>query len=220
MLKYKVHTLILFLFLLGSINYINAQNNTLPLFGKVIYLDMGHGGSDPGAMYKDIMEKDINLNIGKKLEKKLSDLGAIVYLTRYGDYDLSVTYTINNKRSDLSRRANLINKSQADLFLSIHLNAEETGVWQGAQVFYNDKLKENKVIADLFQKYFKKKLNSKRKAKVDNSLYLLKRINQPGILLELGFLSNANDRYLLKQDSYQDKLTTIIQNAIIEYFEN
>lgn len=220
MLKYKVHTLILFLFLLGSINYINAQNNTLPLFGKVIYLDMGHGGSDPGAMYKDIMEKDINLNIGKKLEKKLSDLGAIVYLTRYGDYDLSVTYTINNKRSDLSRRANLINKSQADLFLSIHLNAEESGVWQGAQVFYNDKLKENKVIADLFQKYFKKKLNSKRKAKVDNSLYLLKRINQPGILLELGFLSNANDRYLLKQDSYQDKLTTIIQNAIIEYFEN
>ena len=171
-------------------------------------------------MYKDIMEKDINLNIGKKLEKKLSDLGAIVYLTRYGDYDLSVTYTINNKRSDLSRRANLINKSQADLFLSIHLNAEESGVWQGAQVFYNDKLKENKVIADLFQKYFKKKLNSKRKAKVDNSLYLLKRINQPGILLELGFLSNANDRYLLKQDSYQDKLTTIIQNAIIEYFEN
>lgn len=219
MQKYKIQVLLIFFFFLVSINYINAQNNTIPLFGKVIYIDIGHGGVDPGAMYKDVMEKDINLKIGKKIEEKLTPLGAIVYLTRYGDYDLSVTYTINNKRSDLSRRANLINKSQADLFISIHLNAEESGTWQGAQVFYNDKLKENKILADLFQEYFKKNLNSRRKSKVDNNLYLLKRINQPGILLELGFLSNANDRYLLKQDSYQDKISTVIQNAIIEYFK-
>lgn len=211
---------VLFIFLICSFSLVYASNQTMPLLGKVIYVDIGHGGNDPGAMYKDILEKDINLSVGKILEQKLLSLGAIVYLTRYGDYDLSVTNTINNKRSDLSRRGNLINKSDCDLFLSIHLNAEETGVWRGAQVFYNNKLEQNKIIADIFQKYFKKELNSTRKAKVDNDLYLLKRIERPGILLELGFLSNANDRYLLKQESYQNKLADTITSATLYYFNN
>ena len=211
---------VLFIFLICSFSLVYASNQTMPLLGKVIYVDIGHGGNDPGAMYKDILEKDINLSVGKILEQKLLSMGAIVYLTRYGDYDLSVTNTINNKRSDLSRRGNLINKSDCDLFLSIHLNAEETGVWRGAQVFYNSKIEQNKIIADIFQKYFKKELNSTRKAKVDNDLYLLKRIERPGILLELGFLSNSNDRYLLKQESYQNKLADTITSATLYYFNN
>lgn len=219
MLKYKVTVLTIFLISLYSINVVRAANNDMPLLGKVIYIDCGHGGSDPGAMYKSIMEKDINLNIGKKVEKNLMKLGAIVYMTRYGDYDLSVTYTINNKRSDLSRRANLVNKADASMFISIHLNAEDTGIWQGSQVFYNNKNDQNALIADIFQQQFKSDLNSNRKAKVDNQLYLLKRIKVPGVLLELGFLSNANDRYLLKQDYYQNKLALTIQNAIVKYFE-
>lgn len=218
MFKYKFLVFLLFLLSLICINNINAYNNQLPLFGKVIYIDSGHGGNDPGAMYKNIMEKDINLKIGKKLEEKLVKLGAIVYMTRYGDYDLAVTYTNNNKRSDLSRRANLINKTQTDLFISIHLNAENSGLWKGAQVFYNDKNKQNEILAKIFEKHFKKNLGSKRKSKVDNKLYLLKRVTTPGVLLEMGFLSNANDRYLLNQDFYQEKVATVIQNGIIEYF--
>lgn len=218
MLKYKIYVFFVFLIFICTFSFVHADNNKFPLLGKVIYVDIGHGGSDPGAMYKDILEKNINLNIGKKIEEKLFSLGAIVYLTRYDDYDLSVTNTINNKRSDLSRRSNLINKSKCDLFLSIHLNAEESGVWRGAQVFYNDKLKENKEIAELFQKSFKNELNSNRKAKVDNELYLLRRIDRPGVLLEVGFLSNINDRYLLKQDSYQNKVAITIVNTIVKYF--
>ena len=219
-MRYKICVFLLFLICLFATQYVYASNNEFPLMGKVIYVDIGHGGNDPGAMYKDILEKDINLEIGKKIEQSLLKKGAIVYLTRYDDYDLSVTNTINNKRSDLSRRGNLINKSGCDLFISIHLNAEETGVWRGAQVFYNDKLEKNKKIAETIQKYFKKNLNSTRKAKVDNSLYLLKRIDRPGVLLELGFLSNSNDRYLLKQESYQNKISDTITNAIISYFND
>lgn len=219
-MRYKICVFLLFLICLFSTQYVYASNNEFPLMGKVIYVDIGHGGNDPGAMYKDILEKDINLEISKKIEQNLLKKGAIVYLTRYDDYDLSVTNTINNKRSDLSRRGNLINKSGCDLFISIHLNAEETGVWRGAQVFYNDKLEKNKKIAETIQKYFKKNLNSTRKAKVDNSLYLLKRIDRPGVLLELGFLSNSNDRYLLKQESYQNKISDTITNAIISYFND
>ncbi len=220
MLKYKIYVLLIFLISLCSINYIYAKNNELLLLGKVIYIDPGHGNLDPGAMYKGIKEKDINLEISKKVEDILIKEGAIVYLTRYGDYDLSVPNTINRKRSDLSRRGNIINKSDCDLFISIHLNAEDTGVWRGAQVFYDDKNSENEKIAKIFQKHFKKDLNSTRKYKKTKELYLQKRIDKPGVLLELGFLSNASDRYLLKQDSYQNKIATTIRNSVVEYLTN
>ena len=220
MLRYKIYVLIFFILSILGIRYVNASIMELPLLGKVIYIDPGHGGKDPGAVYKNIMEKDINLSISEKIEKKLTALGAIVYMTRYGDYDLSVTYTINNKRRDLSRRANLIKKAKADIFISIHLNAEDTGTWKGEQVFYNSSNPKNKILAEIFQKEFKKYLNSNRKCKINNSLYLLKRINSPGVLLELGFLSNANNRYLLTKDYYQEKLAVIIQNGILKYFQN
>ena len=177
---------------LYGINYVNATSNTMPLIGKVIYIDPGHGGKDPGAMYNGVMEKDINLEISKVLERKLYEMGAIVYLTRYDDYDLSVNHTNNRKRSDLSRRSNVINKAKPDMYLSIHLNAESTGLYKGAQVFYSDNNKENKKIAELFQNEFKKNLGSLRKYKKDNNLYLEKRIKVPGVLIEVGFLSNPN----------------------------
>lgn len=179
-----------------------------------------HGGLDPGAMYQSVMEKDINLSISRKLEKKLFSLGAIVYLTRYGDYDLAVNNTINRKRSDLSRRGNIINKSKCDIFISIHLNAEETGLYRGAQAFYSDNNEQNQLIASILQDEFKKNLNSTRKYKNNNDLYLQKRIKVPGVLVELGFLSNSNERYLLRQQNYQEKLALIITNGIIKYFNS
>lgn len=219
MLRYKITVLFILLISICTFNFVEAGTNELPLLGKVIYLDPGHGGLDPGAMYKNIKEKNINLQISKNLEKRLTKLGAIVYLTRYDDYDLSVNNTINRKRSDLSRRGNIINKSDCDLFLSIHLNAENTGIWKGAQTFYNTNNKENKKIAELLQQQFKEDLNSKRKAKNKNNLYLQKRINRPGVLIEVGFLSNASERYLLKQEKYQDKVTLSIANALLKYFK-
>lgn len=201
-----------------GIGYVGAFQNEMPLLGKVIYLDAGHGGRDPGALYKSIKEKDINLAISKKLEEELSALGAIVYQTRYGDYDLSVPYASNRKRSDLSRRGNIINDSGCDLYLSIHLNAESSATWQGAQVFYDDVNAENETIAKLMQALFKKKLYTKRKEKKVNDLYLSKRTDRPGILLELGFLSNPNERYLLKTETYQTKLSHIITEGVVAYF--
>lgn len=218
MLRYKICVLFLFIIGICSMSFVSANTNNLPLFGKIIYIDAGHGGVDPGAIYKDIMEKDINLSISKILEEKLSKLGAVVYLTRYGDYDLSVTNTINRKRSDLSRRGNIINRSGCDLFISIHLNAESTGVWRGAQVFYNNENESNEVFAKILQKNLKRQLNSSREYKLSNDLYLQKRVDRPGVLIEVGFLSNASDRYLLKQATYQNKVANVIADSIIEYF--
>lgn len=218
MVKYKIFIFCLFLICINSISYVTASNRNVPLFGKVIYLDAGHGGLDPGAFYKNIKEKDINLSIAKKLEEELSSLGAIVYQTRYGDYDLAVPHNNNRKRSDLSRRGTIINDSKCDLYLTIHLNADNSTTLRGAQVFYDDINKDNLKIAKIMQSLFHEKLYSNREYKKVNDLYLSKWVDRPGVLLELGFLSNANDRYLLKSENYQQKLSHVITEGVLEYF--
>lgn len=200
-------------FLFGILSTFAIQKEELPLLGKVIYLDPGHGGLDGGAQYKDIYEKDINLSISLKLEEALTKLGAIVYLTRDGDYDLAVPNTIHRKKSDLSRRSNIINASMCDLFLSIHLNSEISGTWRGPQIFYDDTVSENKEIAEIFQKKMNDNLKGDRKIKQVTDLYLQKRITRPGVLVEIGFLSNANDRYLLRQEEYQNKVVFTLVEA-------
>lgn len=199
-----------------SINIVKAKNKDL--IGKIIFLDPGHGGMDPGAIYKDIYESKINLEITKKIERKLGELGAIVYLTRDGDYDLSLPNSYNHKRSDLSKRAEMINNSNCDLYLSIHLNSESTGIWHGAQVFYDDINSENKNIAYFFQERLKKELDTDREYKKITDRFLFKNINRPGVLVELGFLSNSNDRYLLMKDDYQEKVASILADTIVSYF--
>jgi phage terminase small subunit len=169
-------------------------------------------GMNPEHKYR--MEYD-----SKKLQIELEKLGAIVYLTREGDYDLAVPNTINRKRSDLSRRGNLINKSECDLYLSIHLNAETSSTWRGGQVFYDDINEKNQLLAKKIQDEFRKSLYSRRKIKEITDMYLSKRVKVPGVLLEIGYISNPNDRYLLKQDSYQSKVSKTIVNALIKYFD-
>lgn len=216
--RYKWSVFFLFFVSLFGITFVAAKENQQLLKGKVIYLDPGHGGADPGAMYKNIEEQSINLIIAKKTKDKLERLGATVYLTRYGDYDLSVPYAVNRKRSDLSRRANMINRSECDMYLSIHLNADTSSSWHGAEAYYDDVHSENQKIAQVMQQQFKKYLNSNRKYKQTDTMYLHKRIERPGGLLEVGFLSNPNERYLLTQDSYQNTIATAITEGILHYF--
>lgn len=218
-MKNKLISLMIVLVSILSINIIKASTTSRNLIGKVIYLDPGHGGVDPGAIYKDIYESNINLSIAKKLEKVLGENGAIVYLTRDGNYDLSLPNAIYRKRSDLSRRANIINESNCDLYISIHLNSESTGIWKGAQVFYDDINPENQKIAKIFQEAFVNNLNSNREYKEINDMYLHKRVERPGVLVEVGFLSNVSDRNLLISDVYQEKVANTILDAIYEYFK-
>ena len=220
MLQYKVYVFICLLFGIFSFSFVHARENNLPLLGKVIYIDPGHGGLDPGAIYKNIEEAPINLEISEKLEEVLTGYGAIVYMTRYGDYDLSLPSASNHKRSDLNQRIKLINESNCDLFLSIHLNADSSESWYGAQVFYDDINNENKILAEFLQKEFSSSLKSNRKVKQISDLYLYRKVERPGVLVEVGFLSNSNERYLLRQDSYQTKIVDSIANGVINYLNS
>ena len=206
--------------LLCFFNYVSAKNRNLPLLSKVIYLDAGHGGADSGAFYKNVKESDLNLKITEKVMNLLKNEGAIVYLTRYGDYDLSVSNAWNRKRSDLSRRANIINRSDCDLYLSIHLNAEDSGTLHGAETYYDTINPENKKIAKIFQEEFKKYLKTDRGYKENSTKYLQRRVSRPGVLLEVGFLSNSSERALLMNDTYQNKLADVIRKAVNRYFNS
>ncbi len=218
MLKYKLYVFFSFLTLLCLISFGQAKTVKEPLYQKTIFLDAGHGGPDSGALYRNIYEKDINLSIVKKLEQALKKKGAQVFLTRDGDYDLSVPYTVNRKRSDLSRRSNMINRSQCDLYISIHLNADTSTTYHGAQVFYDSKVKQNKKIAEIIQSDLKQYLYTTRDAKQKNDMYLFHRLEKPGVLVEIGYITNPNDRYLLLQNEYQKKVANILTNSIIRYF--
>lgn len=218
----KTAILYIFIIFVCMISFVQAQSPTsnLSLIGKVIYLDAGHGGTDPGTVYKNIYEKDINLEICKKLQTILEKEGAIVYQTRYGDYDLANINAYGRKKSDLNNRVKIINNSNADLYISIHLNSISSSTWSGAQVFYDDINKNNYELAGIMQKRLKKDLNTTREIKEISTMLMNRKITIPGILIEVGFLSNPNDRYLLKQSDYQYKVSESIKNGIIEYFFN
>ena len=218
MIKNKIYILFIFLIALCIFGVINTKAKELPLSKKIIYLDPGHGGVDPGSIYKNIYEKDINLKICLKLKEELEKKGAKVYLTRNEDYDLSTPNTRSRKKSDLNNRVRLINDSNADMYISIHLNSTTSSNWHGAQVFYDDVNKENKKIAEIMQEEFKNNLNTNREIDEITNMLLNRKVQIPGILIEAGFLSNNNDRYLLMKEEYQKKLSTIITNGVIKYF--
>ncbi|WP_396125756.1 N-acetylmuramoyl-L-alanine amidase CwlD [Bacillus sp. Marseille-Q3570] len=198
---------------------------SLPLTGKIIVLDAGHGGVDGGAVGKgNVQEKDIALNISLKLRDYLQQAGALVIMTRETDRDLASDGTKrirNRKTEDLLKRTEIVNTSEADMFVSIHLNAIPSSRWYGAQVFYNPAIEENEKLAKLIQEQIRSNLeNTTRKAKPISTVYMVRKAEIPGSLVEVGFLSNPNERELLKSKLYQTKLAASIYQGILRYYAN
>lgn len=217
MSKYKYLITFMFFLFSFSLSRVYASISDLPLLGKVIYLDAGHGGTDSGAVVNKLKEKDVNLILVKLLEERLVSSGAIVYLTRDGDYDLASS-KYQRKRSDLYNRAKLINNSNCDMYVSVHLNSTTSSKWRGLQIFYNSNNKKNKLLAEKVNDVLAINLSNVRKIKEDNSYYMYKNINVVGILIEAGFISNPNDNYLLRNNDYQIKLVDNIVKGIINYY--
>jgi N-acetylmuramoyl-L-alanine amidase len=200
------------------------QLSNLPLSGKIIVLDPGHGGPDPGAVKGDAIEKDISLSVSLKLRDYLQQQGALVILTRETDIDLAdkeLKGYSKRKVQDLNRRLDMINDSEADLFASIHLNAIPSSKWKGAQTFYSGHYKESERAAKFVQEELRRNLeNTTREAKTSNEIFLLKNSKKPGVLIEIGFLSNPTERGLLMQEEYQEQVAASVYQGIMRYFTN
>jgi N-acetylmuramoyl-L-alanine amidase len=196
---------------------------SLPLSGVIIVLDPGHGGVDGGAVAKNgVVEKDVTLPISFYLRDFLQEAGALVIMTREHDTDLaegSFHNLAQRKRDDLRKRVQLVKDSQADLLVSIHTNAYPGEKWRGAQTFYHPAYKESETLAQFIQDEIVKKLeNTDRLAKKIDNIYLLENIEVPGVIVEVGFLSNPEEANLLKTDDYQRKMAQAIYQGILRFY--
>ena len=188
----------------------------MPLTGKTIVIDPGHGLEDPGTSSGKIYEKDINLSISLYLEKELGSLGANVILTRDGDYDLSSPNANYRKRSDFDNRIKLINESNASIYLSIHLNYLNNPKYYGPQVFY---IKGNEDLASDIQNKLNEFTNNDREIKmIPNDTYMYSKLKPKGVLIECGFLSNPLEKKRLLNKKYQKDLAKYISLGVLEYF--
>lgn len=212
------------LFLIVTVKFVvddswNAWN--LPLSGKIIILDAGHGGIDGGANVGGVMEKSIALNVTLKLRDYLQEQGALVMLTRNDDSDVANKDTKgvrNRKQEDLRNRVKFINDSAADLFLTIHLNAFPSESSKGAQTFYTNRFEENEQVAKFIQAEIIRNLeNTSRAPRLINRVYLMEQAKKPGALVEIGFLSNPEERARLVNDAYQEKIAASIYKGILRY---
>lgn len=197
---------------------------TMPLSGKIIAVDAGHGGPDGGAISKEgLSEKDVNLAIARHLRDYLQEAGALVVMTREEDKDLADPSTkgySKRKTEDLMNRADFIARQNASLFVSVHLNSIPSPKWSGAQTFYYPNHPDNANVSALIQEEIKNNLgNTDRIAKpADKEIYLLRALKIPAALVEVGFLSNPEEARLLQSEAYQKKVAGAIYQGILRYY--
>lgn len=193
------------------------------LSGKIIVIDPGHGGPDPGKVgINQALEKDINLSISLKLKSLLESYGVNVIITRTEDLCLGDENSSNKKRADMLKRVEIINSSNADIAISIHQNSFQQESSKGAQVFYHASSEQGKQLANLLQKSLISNADPEnhRAAKSNDSYYLLKKSTCPLVIVECGFLSNSVEAEKLCTDDYQDILSQAMVTGIAEYFTN
>ena len=183
---------------------------------KVILIDAGHGGWDPGMTVDGtIVEKSPNLEISAKLQAILEQAGAFVINTRVQDEALG-----DRKSSDLAGRREIADTGNADIMISIHQNSFTDESVRGAQVFYYSLSEESKRLATYIQAEIKNfvQTSNHREPKADSSYYILKKTTIPAVIVECGFLSNPEERQNLINPEYQEKIAWAIYLGILKYF--
>lgn len=197
---------------------------SMPLSGMNIAIDAGHGGVDGGAVSKSgAIEKDLSLSIALYLRDYLQEAGAIVFMTREGDYDLASddtkSYT-KRKTEDLLKRVSLLKETNPDMLISVHMNSIPQERWSGAQTFYHKTaIKQSEELARSIQDQLKVNLeNTKREANTVETIYILKEMQHtPAALVEVGFLSNPKESQLLVDAQYQRTVAASIYKGILQY---
>lgn len=208
---------------INSETYIDAMQKES--VKNLVILDAGHGGEDSGAIgVNGIYEKDINLQITFEIGSILSERGFAVLYTRTDD---ALLYTEDEnikglrKISDLKNRCKIAAEYPEAMFISIHMNSYPNSKYSGLQVYYSEENEYSRVLASSIQSCVKNELqaSNNRAVKAGRDMYILENINNPGVLIECGFLTNPNECTKLSQKEYQKQLSLAIVCGIIEYKE-
>lgn len=190
----------------------------------VIIIDAGHGGEDGGAVGIDgTAEKDLNLSISLKLNEILSAMGYQTRMVRTTDtsiHNADADTVRERKVSDIHNRAAIMNEYENCIYVSIHQNKYSgSNIW-GAQTFYSPNNEESKELAQLIQASIANNVQPDNKRVIKQSgtnIYVLYNANKPAVMVECGFVSNANELEQLKDEEYQNKMAFAISNGIINY---
>lgn len=192
-------------------------------FSPVIIIDAGHGGFDGGAVGTDgIEEKTINLSISKKLAQLAELYGYEVIMVREDDVavnDENLKSTRSKKVSDLHNRLALADKNPQALFISIHQNKFPQAQSWGTQVFYSKNNPRSEQLAQCIQNNVHTILqpdNDRQIKPAEKNLYILYNIKNPAVIVECGFLSNAQECARLQDEEYQQKLAFVILQSLVE----
>lgn len=215
---------ILICIVIYNTEFYKAEETYLPITNRVIGIDPGHGGVDPGAVSKSGLEEDdINLEIALKLKRYIEQSGGIPVLTRDEDVGLYTekSETLRAKKTeDLKKRKVIIEDSGCELFVTIHLNSFTTSKYYGAQTFYSNTSPGSERLAYLIQDELKNVLDedNKRVPSIKEDVFLISDMRIPSVLVEAGFLSNEEEAKLLNTSEYQEKIAWSIYVGIMRYF--
>ena len=204
----------------------SASRGNYDVLNKVVYLDAGHGGYDPGASYFGISEKSLTLAIQSRVKAKLEAEGYQVVTTRTSD-----TYV------DLTDRSRAANASESDIFVSIHINASGSSAAQGIETYYyqpyaeypsrinatyhanSTRLSMSDTLANAIQSSLINATGAQNQGVKRQTFAVLRETTAPAVLLELGFLSNPQEAARLNTSAYQETLANAIVAGIKSYYE-
>ena len=179
-----------------------------------VLIDPGHGGEDVGAIapVSGVYEDGLNLAVSFALQKELESRGTDVFLTRSDENSLGDT-----KELDMQERARIIGERESGVVVSIHMNSfpSDSNVW-GPQVFYQEGSSSGRALAEAIQAQLNKLTGGTRKISADN-LYVLRASSVPAVLVECGFLTNAEEEQKLQQTEYQKKIAKAIADGVANY---
>lgn len=191
-------------------NFLTPQE----VYDKVVVIDAGHGGRAPGATKQGVNEKDIDLAIVLQLQEIFEEC----------DENIGVYYTrTDDSNPTFDQRVQLANKSNADLFISIHNNSTRSGRMsgtKGTQVMYSETSAESEVFAGICLEEVTSALGSRNKGLVEgNSIYIIRTSEVPVALIEVGFMTNQEELDLLRTEEYQRQAAEGIYEAILRAFK-
>ena len=197
-------------------------------YSKTIFLDPGHGGRDSGAYYYNVAEKDLNMQVYRKLRKKLEELGYKVLTSRDSDIDVDF----------VTERSRMVNKTNSDIFISIHFNATGSPYSRasGIQTYsysddpdypskinpywhnHPDRMSESKRLAAAIHSSLLAETGAKDAGLLERSFAVLRETAKPAVLLELGYIDNFAENQQIRDSHYQDKLVAGIVKGIQKYY--
>lgn len=200
---------------------VNAAASALSTGQKIIVIDAGHGGVDAGVVgvTSGVKESDINLSVARALRGYFVDAGFSVVMTRSSNGGLYGMATDGFKMRDMKKRKSVIEESGADMVISVHQNFCPIPSRRGGQVFFLDGSESGKALADSIQKCLNElDENVRDLSALVGDYYMLKCTDSPSVIVECGFLSNAEDEALLRTDEYRQKVAYAIFKGAVGYY--